>query len=67
MQKNSRELTTLQVNPKKCTCCGCEIPQARLEAIPDVEYCVGCAEDLAPPETKADFRYDSDGGRPRHW
>ena len=28
----------------KCFDCGNEIPAARLEFLPDTEYCVGCAD-----------------------
>jgi hypothetical protein len=28
----------------KCIDCKCEIPQARLEFVPDTEYCVKCAD-----------------------
>ncbi len=35
---------------KKCKNCDKEIPQARLEIIPDTEYCVPCA-DLAPQKS----------------
>lgn len=27
-----------------CTDCGSEIPQARLDFLPDTEYCVGCSD-----------------------
>jgi len=56
-----------KLKTQKCKQCGCEITKERLEIFPDVEYCVDCAEELAPPETKAEFKYDSDGSRPRHW
>ena len=29
---------------RKCNDCNCEIPSARLEFIPDTEYCVKCAD-----------------------
>ena len=28
----------------KCTACGCEISEARLEAVPSALYCVSCEE-----------------------
>ena len=28
----------------KCFDCGNEIPEARLQAVPDTEYCVNCAD-----------------------
>ena len=32
-----------------CFDCGNEISVARLNAVPDTEYCVGCADKNAPP------------------
>ena len=32
----------------KCSNCGASIPPARLEIVPDTEYCVRCAEKLGP-------------------
>jgi len=29
---------------RKCNDCKCEIPNARLEFVPDTEYCVKCAD-----------------------
>ena len=32
-----------------CFDCGNEIPEARLDAVPDTDYCVNCADRHAPP------------------
>ncbi len=32
-----------------CFDCGNEIPEARLDAVPDTDYCVNCADTHAPP------------------
>ena len=32
-----------------CLDCGNEIPEARLNMIPNAEYCVNCADKHAPP------------------
>ena len=32
-----------------CFDCGNKIPPARLQAVPDAEYCVNCADKHAPP------------------
>jgi hypothetical protein len=29
---------------RKCNDCRCEIPEARIEFLPDTEYCVRCAD-----------------------
>ena len=36
---------------KKMNCLDCnnEIPEARLQAVPDAEYCVNCTDTHAPP------------------
>lgn len=61
------KLSMINEESRKCIGCKKPIPPERIEALPDVKYCVKCAEDLAPDNTKADFRYSSDGTRPRHW
>lgn len=33
----------------KCQSCNADIPQARLDAVPDTQYCVKCADKHAPP------------------
>ncbi len=33
----------------KCFDCGSEIPEARLQAVPDTDYCVQCADKHAEP------------------
>ncbi len=33
----------------KCFDCGSEIPEARLQAVPDTDYCVKCADKHAEP------------------
>jgi hypothetical protein len=35
-------------DPRKCEHCSAEIPQARLEAIPETTMCVKCAETHGP-------------------
>ncbi len=32
-----------------CKSCGDKIPEARLEILPNTEYCVKCADGNAPP------------------
>lgn len=32
-----------------CIACQCTIPQERLDAIPDTQYCVRCTDTYAPP------------------
>ena len=34
---------------KCCESCGIQIPAARLELIPDTEYCVGCIDKNSTP------------------
>ena len=34
-----------------CRACGCPIPLPRLEALPDTDMCLSCAEDEAKPST----------------
>ena len=33
----------------KCFDCGSEIPEARLQAVPDTDYCVKCADKHTEP------------------
>jgi len=50
----------------KCKDCGEEISKARLEAIPDVKYCINCV-DKHIEEIKADFKIDPNANYPRGW
>lgn len=50
----------------KCKDCGKEIPKERLEAIPNVVFCVDCA-DKYTNDIKADFKVDPDAQYPRGW
>jgi len=36
---------------RNCSACGCQIPQARLEAVPDTQYCVKCVDSHSVPVT----------------
>jgi hypothetical protein len=33
----------------KCVDCGCNIPPERLDILPDVEYCLNCADNHIEP------------------
>lgn len=57
----------LPIEERECKACGNIIPQARIEAKPDAEYCVKCAEKYGPPDIKAQWKPDPYGHRPRHW
>lgn len=50
----------------KCKDCKKEIPLERIKAIPNVIFCVECA-DKYTKDAKADFKLDPDGHYPRGW
>lgn len=56
------------MNDKLCESCGNKIPKARVQAIPNVEYCVACASDIEqkygieiPIDDYVDNIYTGDG------
>ena len=42
---------------KTCTYCHGEIEAARLEALPETEYCIKCAKKVNPPRARERFQY----------
>jgi RNA polymerase-binding transcription factor DksA len=52
---------------KKCSVCGNDISEARLEALPDTTMCVVCASKKDQPMRTATLKPDPDAPHPRGW
>lgn len=47
---------------RKCQECGTEIPKARVEALPNVQYCIKCSDEFTVEIQAEDVVAKSSGG-----